>query len=63
LSFAVLTGAEDAFYPSNLLYAALALIGGGALGSVLLGQRGVSVPSREKRGTSRGRSWDSRWEW
>jgi hypothetical protein len=54
LSFAVLTGAGDAFYPSNLLYAARALIGWGALGSVLLGQRGVSVPSREERGASRG---------
>jgi hypothetical protein len=54
LSLAVLTGAGSAFYPSFLLYAALALIGGGSLGVVLLRQGGVCVPSPEERGASRG---------
>jgi hypothetical protein len=54
LSFAALTGIGSTFYPSYLLYAALALIGGGVLGVVLLKQGGVSVPSREEPGASRG---------
>jgi hypothetical protein len=62
LSLAVLTGAGSAFYPSFLLYAALALIGGGGLGVVLLRQGRIrAVPRRA--GSEQGRSWDSRWVW
>ena len=51
LWFGILTGVGG---PSYLLYLALALIGGGALGLVLLRQGGVSIPSPEERGASRG---------
>ncbi len=49
--FAVLTGIGGPYF---LLHGALGLIGGCALGAVLLGQGGVSVPSRQERGANRG---------
>jgi hypothetical protein len=51
LGLAILTGIGG---PSYLLYVALALIGGGVLGVVLLRQGGISIPSPHERGASRG---------
>jgi hypothetical protein len=51
IGFGILTGVGG---PSYLLYVALALVGGGVLGAVLLRQGGISVPSGEERGASRG---------
>ena len=51
LGFAILTGIGGPSYP---LYGALALIGGGVLGLVLLRQGGISVPSPQERGARRG---------
>jgi len=51
LWLSVLTGVGG---PSYLLYLALALVGGGVLGLVLLRQGGISIPSPQERGASRG---------
>jgi hypothetical protein len=51
LGFAVLTKIGG---PSLLLHSALGLIGGCVLGAVLLRQGGISIPSRQERGASRG---------
>ena len=51
LGFAVLTGIGG---PSLLLHGALGLLGGCALGAVLLRQGGISIPSPRERGASTG---------
>lgn len=45
---------STAGYPSLLLGAFVGLVGGLWLGSVLLSQGGISVPSRQERGAIRG---------
>ena len=45
---------STAGYPSLLLGAFVGLVGGLWLGSVLLSQGGISVPSRQERGATRG---------
>ena len=55
MGFTVLLGMRSPIGPPPyLLHSALSLIGGCLLGVVLLRQGGISIPSREERGASRG---------